>query len=122
MSALGNGRDGDGGDKVHVAVNLGVAFGEGADCGQVIFLELVSQQAEPPAEQHHVGGGEREREFLRRRILVVASVRVWFQRVINQLAGVKTTALVFGQVELDAGAILAGGGVAGIIFEVWHRR
>jgi hypothetical protein len=25
-------------------------------------------------------------------------------------------------VELDAGAILAGGGVAGIIFEVSHRR
>jgi len=49
-------------------------------------------------------------------------IRVWLQRVINQLAGVKTTALVFGQVELDAGAILAGGGVAGIIFEVWHRR
>ena len=48
-SALGNGGDGDGGDKWHVAVNLGVAFGEGADCGQVVFLELVSQQAEPPA-------------------------------------------------------------------------
>ena len=35
MSSLGNGRDGDGGDEGHVAVNLGVAFGEGADCGQI---------------------------------------------------------------------------------------
>jgi len=121
-SALGNGGDGDGGDEGHVAVNLGVAFGEGADCGQVVFLELVGQQAEPPAEQHHVSGGEGQREFLRRRVLVVARIRVWLQRVINQLTGVEATALVFGQVELDAGAILAGGGVAGIIFEVWHRR
>ena len=48
-----------------MAVNFGVAFGEGADCGQVVFLELVSQQAEPPAEQHHVSGGEGQREFLR---------------------------------------------------------
>ena len=122
VSSLGNGGDGDGGDKGHVAVNFGVAFGEGANGGQVVFLELVSQQAEPPAEDHHISSGEREREFLRWRVLVVASVQVWLQRVINQLAGVKTTALVFGQVELDAGAILAGGGVAGIVFEVRHRR
>ena len=122
VSSVGNGRDGDGGDKGHVAVNLGVAFGEGADCGQVVFLELVSQQAEPPAEQHHVSGGEGQREFLRRQLFIVASVRVRLQRVINQLTAVKTTALVIGQVELDAGAILAGGGVAGIIFEVWHRH
>jgi len=27
--------------------------------------------AEPPAEHHHVGGGEGEREFLRRFVLVV---------------------------------------------------
>ena len=59
-----------------MAVNIGVAFGEGADCGQVVFLELVSQQAEPPAEQHHVSGGEREREFLRRQIFIVARIRV----------------------------------------------
>jgi hypothetical protein len=35
---------------------------------------------------------------------------------------VEATALVFGQMELDAGAILAGGGVTGILFELWHRR
>ncbi len=41
-----------------MAINLGVAFGEGADCGQVVFLELVGQEAEPPAEHHHASGGE----------------------------------------------------------------
>jgi hypothetical protein len=34
----------------------------------------------------------------------------------------KGAATVFRQMELDAGAILAGGGVTGIIFEVRHRR
>jgi len=52
-----NGRDGDGGDEGHVAVNLGVAFGEGADGGQVVFLQLVGQQAEPPAQNRHVNRG-----------------------------------------------------------------
>jgi len=99
-----NGRDGDGGDKGRVAVNVGVAFGEGAHGGQVIFLQLVGQQAEPPAEHHHIGGGEREREFLRRLVLIVGGIRVGFERVFDQLAGVKATALVVRQVELDAGA------------------
>ena len=117
-----NGRDADGGDERHMAVNVGVAFGEGAHGGQVVFLELVGQQAEPPAEHHHVSGGERERKFLRRGVLVILGVRVGFQRIFDQLAGVKATALVVGQVELDAGAILAGGGVTGIFVEVWHRR
>ena len=101
-----------------MAVEVGVAFGQDADGGQVVFLELVGQQAEPPAENHHVGGGEGEREFLRRRVLVVVGVRVWFQGVFNQLAGVEAAALVFVEVELDAGAILAGGGVTGIIFRI----
>ena len=66
-----------------MAVNLGVAFGEGTDGGQVVFLELVGQEAEPPAEHHHVGGGEGERESLRRLVLVVARVGVGFQRVFD---------------------------------------
>jgi hypothetical protein len=41
-------------------------------------------------QDHHVSGGEREREFLRRRVLVFTGVRVRFQGVINQLTGVKT--------------------------------
>ena len=35
-----NGRDGDGGDEGHVADGFGVAFGQDADGGQVVFLEL----------------------------------------------------------------------------------
>jgi hypothetical protein len=116
-----NGCDGDGGDEGHVTVNFGEAFGEDTDGGQVVFLELVGEMAEPPAEHHHISGGEREREFLRRQIFIVLSIRVWLQRVFDQLAGVKTTALVFRQVELDAGAMLAGRGITGIFFE-GHRR
>lgn len=59
-SAFCKRREGDGGDEGHVVVNLGVAFGEGADCGQVVFLELVGQKAEPPAEDHHMSGRECE--------------------------------------------------------------
>jgi hypothetical protein len=54
-----------------VADGLGVAFGQDANGSQVVFLQLVGQMAEPPAEHHHVGGGEGEREFLRRFVLVV---------------------------------------------------
>ncbi len=101
-------------------VNIGVTFGEGAHGGQVVFLELVGQQAEPPAEHHHVSGGKGERENLRRRVLIVLGVGIGFQGVFDQLAGMKATALReaglrLGQVELDAGAILAGSGVRGII-------
>lgn len=63
-----------------MAVEIGVAFGEGAHDGQIVFLELVGRVAELPAEDHHVGGGEGEREFLRRCLrtatIVVAGVRV----------------------------------------------
>jgi len=121
-----NGRDGDGGDEGLVAVEIGVAFWQDVDGGEVIFAELVGQQAEPPAENHHVGGGEGEREFLRRCLrtatIVVAGVRVGFQRVINQLAGVEAVAVILVEMELDTGAKLAGAGVTGIIFELWHRR
>ena len=65
-----------------------------------------------------------EDEFLRRCLrtatIVVLGVRIWFERVINQLAGREAAALVVGQVKLDAGAVLAGGGVA--IFFGEHRR
>jgi len=80
---LFNRRDGDGGNERHVAVNFGVAFGEGANCGQVVFLELVGQVGEPPAEHHDISGGEREREFLRWLVLVALGIRVWFQCVFD---------------------------------------
>jgi len=51
-----NGGDGDGGDGGLVAVEIGVAFGQDVDGGEVIFAELVGEEAEAPAENHHVGG------------------------------------------------------------------
>ena len=117
-----NGGDGDGGDEGRVAVHVSVAFRQGAHGGQVVFLELVGQQAEPPAQDHHVGGGKRQRKFLRRRVLIVLGIRVGFERIFDQLAGVKATSLVVREVELDAGAKLAGGGVTGILVEAGHGR
>ena len=114
-----NGRDGDGGDEGLVAVEIGVAFWQDVDGGEVIFAELVGQQAEPPAENHHVGGGEGEREFLRRRVLILAGVRVGFQGVINQLAGVEAAPALLVEMELDTGAILDGGGIA-VVFGGVH--
>jgi len=64
-----------------MAVNIGEAFGQDADRGQVVFLELIGQDPESPAERHHISGGERERQFLRRLVLVVGGVRVGFQRI-----------------------------------------
>ena len=99
------------------------AFGQDVDGGEVVFAELVGKGAEPPAKHHHVSGGEGEHEFLgclRTATIVVLGVRVWFEGVIHQLAGREAASLVFGQVKLDAGAILAGGGVA--IFFGEHRR
>ena len=75
-----NGRGGDGGDESRMADGFGVAFGQDADGGEAVFLKLVGQMAEPPAEHDHVSGGKREREFLRRLVLVILGVRVWFQR------------------------------------------
>jgi len=116
-----NGRDADEGDIGLVALQFGVAFGQDADGGEVVFLELVGQGAEPPSEHLHVGGGEDQGQSLRRDVLVVRRVRVGFQGVFDQLAGAKGAALVFRQVKLDGGAVSAGDGVAGIIFGK-HRR
>ena len=41
-SSLGNGGDADEGDVGLVALQFGVAFGQDADGGQVVFLELVN--------------------------------------------------------------------------------
>jgi len=87
-----NGRDGDGGDEGHVANGFGVAFGQDADGGEIVFLKPVGQVAEPPAQDHHVSGGEGERQFLRRLVLVILGIRVWLQRVFDQLAGVEGVA------------------------------
>src|SRR5271168_3928842 len=77
------GGNGDGGDERHVADGFGVAFGQDAGGGHVIFLEHVGQEAEPPAEHLHVGGGEDQGQSLRRDVFVVRRVRVWFQGVFD---------------------------------------
>ncbi len=45
-----NGRDADEGDVGLVALQFAVAFGQDADGGEVVFLELIGQGPEPPAE------------------------------------------------------------------------
>ena len=55
-----NGRDGDGDDEGLAAVEIGVAFGQDVDSGEVIFAELVGEDAEPPAQHHHVSGLQRK--------------------------------------------------------------
>ena len=59
-----------------VALQFGVALGQDADGGEVVFLELVGQCAEPPAEHLHVGGGEDQGQSLRRDVFVIRRVRV----------------------------------------------
>jgi hypothetical protein len=53
------------------------------DRGEVVFAEQIGQPTETPAQDHHVGGGEGEREFLRRGVLVLAGVRVGFRGQTN---------------------------------------
>ncbi len=65
-SPFAGGGDADEGDVGLVALQFGVAFGQDADGGEVVFLEPVGQGAEPPAEQLHVGGGEDQGQSLRR--------------------------------------------------------
>jgi len=112
--------DGDGNDEGSGVVEIGISFGHDVDRGEIIFAEQIGQPTETPAQNHHVGGGEDEREPLRRRVLVIMGVRVWFQGVMNQLAGVKAVAVFLVEMEFDAGTILDGGGIAVVFGEV-HR-
>ena len=50
-----------GGDERLVTVELGVAFWQDVDRGEVVFAQAVGEATEPPAQNHHVSGGERER-------------------------------------------------------------
>ena len=61
---LCDGRDGDGGDEGLVGFEFGEAFGQDADGGEAVFLEFVGDVAEPPAEDHHVGGTSVSSHFL----------------------------------------------------------
>ena len=114
---LFEGRDFDGGDEGDGAFEFGVAFGEDAEGGELVFAEFIGEEAEPPAQDDDIGGGKGERQFLRRGVFVITGVGVGFEGVINQLAGVEAAAMVFILVELDAGGVSVGGLVAGIFEE-----
>jgi hypothetical protein len=105
-SLLFNGCDFDRGDKGFESVEVCVAFGQNANHGEFVFAEPFGQGFEPPAQNHYVGSGEGKREFLWRRIPVVGGVRVWFDGVVNQLAGVEAVTMFLVELELDTGAIL----------------
>ena len=84
-SRFGNGSDGDGGYEGREAFEVGKAFGLNADDSEIVFAELVGQPAERPAKHYHISGGERDREFLRRLVLVVLRIGVRFQGLFDQL-------------------------------------
>jgi hypothetical protein len=98
--------DCDRGDEGLESVEVGVAFGQNADHSEFVFAEPFGQGFEPPAQNRHVGRGEGKREFLRRCIPVVGGVRVWFEDVVNQLAGVEAVIMFLVELELNAGAML----------------
>ncbi len=106
---LFEGRDFDGGDEGDDTFEFGIAFGDDAEGGEFIIAEFIGEEAEPPAQDDDIGGGKGDGQFLRRGVLVVTGIGVWFEGVINQLAGVETPAAVIIVMELDAGAIGVGG-------------
>lgn len=114
---LFEGRDFDGGDEGNDTFEFGVAFGDDAEGGEFVIAEFIGEEAEPPAQDDDIGGGKGDGQFLRRLVLVVTGIGVWFEGVINQLAGVEATAMVFILVELDAGGVSVGGLVTGIFEE-----
>lgn len=108
ISSFADRLDFDGGDKRLVAVEVAVAFGEGADGGEFIFTQIIGNATEPPPQNDHVGGGEGKSQFVRRRVLGVVGLGVGFQGVFNQLAGVETAPPPL-KMELDAEAMHFGG-------------
>jgi len=63
LSSLGNGGGGDRGDEGHVAVNFGVAFGEDANCSQIIFPQACRRDGQaasraPPRQRPKTVSGQ----------------------------------------------------------------
>ena len=111
--------DNDGRDEGTAPVEVGISFGHDVDRGQVVFAEQIGQPTQTPAQDHHVGGRKRDCEFLRWRVLVLAGVRIRFQGVVNQLAGMEAMSALLVGIELDTGAILDGSGIA-VVFGGVH--
>lgn len=121
ISSFADRLDFDGGDKRLVAVEVAVAFGEGADGGEFILTQIIGNATEPPPQNDHVGGGEGKSQFVRRRVLGVGGFGVGFKGVFNQLAGVETAPPPL-KMELDAEAIHVGSVVTIIFKEVHGHR
>jgi hypothetical protein len=121
MLPFGNRRNFDGRDEGRVAFQIGVTFWQDANGGELVIPKVVGDKAEPPAENDDIGGGKDERYFLRRIILVVFGVRVGIKREFDQLAGVEGAAMLFVEVELDAGGIGVGRQVAAIFRKHGHN-
>ena len=83
ISSFADRLDFDGGDKRLVAVEVAVAFGEGADGGEFIFTQIIGNATEPPPQDDHIGGGEGKSQFIRRRILGGRRPRGWVQGCIQ---------------------------------------
>ena len=71
-----------------------MASGQDVDRGKIVFAQQIGLPTKMPAQDHHIGGGKGDAKFLRRRVPVLAGVRVGFQGVLNQLAGVKPVAVL----------------------------
>lgn len=111
LLSFANRRNGDGRDEGRSAFEFSVAFGDNPDGDEGVFTELVGEEAKPPAEEDDIGGGEDERQFLRRLVLVCSGTGVGVERESNQVAGVESLAMVFILMKLDEG----GGSVEGLV-------
>lgn len=86
-------------------------------------MEQIGQAPESPAQDGYVGGGKGQGESFRRRglvprFIVILGIRVFLQREFDQVAAVKTPALL-AAVEFDAEAMSVGT-LETIVFKVGH--
>ena len=110
LSILGQRLDGNVSDGTLGFVEVGVASGESAD-GE----EVIGDAVQAPAGESDVGGGECDRELLRRRI--VAFLVIGPEVVVEELAGGKAVPVPITRGELDAGAVLVGDLDAGVFLK-----
>jgi hypothetical protein len=81
-------------------------------------MQVTGEPVKPPAQDNHIGGGKGKGQFIRWRVFIVFGIGIGFERIFNQLAGVKATPPPL-EMELDAEAIHVGS-VVTIIFEEVH--
>ena len=77
-SSFADGCDGDGGDEGFQAVEASVAAGHGADREQVAIAKVLGEAGELPAQNHDVGRGESQGEFVRREKVSVPTIVEFF--------------------------------------------